>query len=145
MKIVRSCQLAVSLSTRTTSSLMQPAPTPLWRMQRRLIRLPLQTSTSSVAAKPHRWPTPRHLLHSSAQLLAILQRRQRIAMLESPGTERHGLARMLCKPIGAARDINWHKSEIIFWSVCPASVAFIILIACVIGHCCCKKQDQVQT
>ena len=72
----------------------------------------------------------------------------RVAMLDSPSVERHGLAKMLCKPIGTKEDIKRHKDDIIFWSLffgIPATIILIIIVANVISHCCCKKQDQVQT
>ena len=76
---------------------------------------------------------------------ATMASAKRIAMLDSPSTERHGLARMLCKPIGAAEDLKWHKGDTIFWSVAASLVGGFILIACVVGFCCRKRQNQVQT
>lgn len=70
----------------------------------------------------------------------------RAAMLSSSGSEKQRVVTMLCKPIGAAGDIKWHKSEKLFWSIAPAVVLVVIAVLCVIGHLCNRcRQSQVQS
>ena len=67
------------------------------------------------------------------------------AMLDSSGTERHGQATLLCKPIGVARD-RWHKVAVICWTVIPPSIFLIVVMVCFIAICCDEhRRRQVQT